>query len=435
MMFMRFAGEMVRHYGAQVTNDRSAPVTSLTQSLVELIVLIIGLLVLLNAMNVQVTPILTALGVGGLAVALALQDTLSNLFAGFYISVSGQMRLGDYIKLNSGEEGYLSDIGWRSTCWPSAPARTTCIIVPNAKAGAGHRNQLQPAGTAHGIVHPDHGGHGARPRPHRETPCLRKRRRPPPKCPAWRATNPPANLEPTGDWSLVFTVGFSVTEFAKQASVRHELRKRIIKRFRAEGIEGFLTRCAPFTCTRATGRPSARPRRATHVLLRIRRHPRAMASHRRPEIHPSQPDPVRALDEFLARLPTVFDDHHHAGIEILLGVIDIGLRGPCAAITSLIDFGAIGPVDPVSVRVRPRDREIPQDEEVRHLARSDHPHQIEVEIRPSGRGHVVIVVVAERAIEVVLLTTPPPMSEASYGRWKGKGTTACRPVAQWVGPI
>ena len=48
-----------------------------------------------------------------------------------------------------------------------------------------------------------------------------------------------------------------------------------------------------------------------------------MASHRRPEIHPSQPDPIGAIDQFLAWLFAVLDDHHHAGVEILLRVIDI----------------------------------------------------------------------------------------------------------------
>ena len=63
----------------------------------------------------SVTPIPTALGVGGLAVALALQDTLSNLFGGFSVAIARQIRLGDYIKLNTGKEGYVTDIGWRST--------------------------------------------------------------------------------------------------------------------------------------------------------------------------------------------------------------------------------------------------------------------------------------------------------------------------------
>ena len=74
---------------------------------------------------------LTALGVGGLAVALALQDTLSNLFGGFYVAVAGQVRLGDYIKLNTGEEGYVTDIGWRSTTIRALA--NNLIIVPNAK--------------------------------------------------------------------------------------------------------------------------------------------------------------------------------------------------------------------------------------------------------------------------------------------------------------
>ena len=76
------------------------------------------------------TPLLTALGVGGLAVALALQDTLSNLFGGFYVTVAGQIRLGDYIRLNSGEEGFITDISWRSTtiCGIS----NNLVIIPNA---------------------------------------------------------------------------------------------------------------------------------------------------------------------------------------------------------------------------------------------------------------------------------------------------------------
>ena len=44
-----------------------------------------------------------------------MQDTLSNLFAGFYVSISGLIHIGDYIKLNTGEEGYITDINWRCT--------------------------------------------------------------------------------------------------------------------------------------------------------------------------------------------------------------------------------------------------------------------------------------------------------------------------------
>jgi len=111
--FSRLAGNAVGFYGGRVTGAQS--VTSLTRKLAQLAVVAFGLAWLLRVFDVTLTPILTTLGVGGLAVALALQDTLSNLFGGIYVSMAGQVRLGDYIKLNTGEEGYVTDIGWRST--------------------------------------------------------------------------------------------------------------------------------------------------------------------------------------------------------------------------------------------------------------------------------------------------------------------------------
>ncbi|HXM45499.1 MAG TPA: mechanosensitive ion channel family protein, partial [Bryobacteraceae bacterium] len=105
----RLAGDLIKFHGSGIPG--ALPVTTLSQTLAQLGVVILGLLVLLNVWGISITPILTALGVGGLAVALALQDTLSNLFAGFYIAVARQVRLGDYIRLSTGEEGYVTDIG------------------------------------------------------------------------------------------------------------------------------------------------------------------------------------------------------------------------------------------------------------------------------------------------------------------------------------
>jgi len=72
----------------QRVSERKAlgrPIAGLGQSVARGIVYCVGLLVLLAALGIEITPILTALGVGGLAVALALQDTLSNLFAGIHL--------------------------------------------------------------------------------------------------------------------------------------------------------------------------------------------------------------------------------------------------------------------------------------------------------------------------------------------------------------
>ena len=93
--------------------------------------MILGLLVILNGLGLSITPMLTALGVGGLAIALALQDTLANLFAGFYLTVAKQIRIGNYIRLSSGEEGYLVDIDWRASRLRQLSNNT--VLIPNAK--------------------------------------------------------------------------------------------------------------------------------------------------------------------------------------------------------------------------------------------------------------------------------------------------------------
>jgi small-conductance mechanosensitive channel len=107
------------------------PVTSLTENIIRVIVYCIGGLIILNAFGISIAPILATLGVGGLAVALALKDTLSNFFAGFHIVVTKQIRVGDYLKLDSGEEGFVADISWRTTQIRTQAGNL--VLVPNAK--------------------------------------------------------------------------------------------------------------------------------------------------------------------------------------------------------------------------------------------------------------------------------------------------------------
>jgi small-conductance mechanosensitive channel len=94
-------------------------------------VFLVGALITLATIGVSVAPLLTALGVGGLAVGLALQDTLANLFAGFHLLVSRQVRPGDYVRLSTGEEGYVEDVTWRNTTIRRLP--NDLVIVPNAQ--------------------------------------------------------------------------------------------------------------------------------------------------------------------------------------------------------------------------------------------------------------------------------------------------------------
>ncbi|MBD2770833.1 mechanosensitive ion channel family protein [Iningainema tapete] len=104
---------------------------SLLSNLAKTIVLILGGLILLQTVGIQITPILTTLGIGGLAVGLALQDTLANLFCGFYLLLSKQVRTGDYVKIDGSHEGYVIDITWRDTTIKELS--NNVIVVPNSK--------------------------------------------------------------------------------------------------------------------------------------------------------------------------------------------------------------------------------------------------------------------------------------------------------------
>jgi small-conductance mechanosensitive channel len=233
LMCMRFAGNLVRHYGDQVPG--ALPVTTLSRNLAQLAVLILGVVWLLAAFHLNITPILAALGVGGLAVALALQDTLSNLFSGFYVTVARQVRLGDYIKLNTGEAGYVTDIGWRATS--IRELANNLIVVPNSKLAQAivtnyHLPERRMSASLQVAVSCDSD-------PDRVEDVLADvARQAIGEIPGLLGDPAPgASFDPGfGESSLGFTLYFQVAEFAQQFGVRNELRKRVLRRFREEGI-------------------------------------------------------------------------------------------------------------------------------------------------------------------------------------------------------
>jgi small-conductance mechanosensitive channel len=230
----RFAGNAVRFYGARVTGVQS--VTSLSQKLVQMIVVAIGLVWLLKVVfDMSLTPLLTAFGVGGLAVALALQDTLSNLFAGFYVSISGLARIGDYIKLNSGEEGFVTDIAWR--CTTMRTLTNNLVVIPNNKLGqAIFTNYYLPEPRMAMSITFSVGYDSDIERV--ESILLEE------TLSAAKAIDgllsdpsPTIRFNPgPGDWALVFQVIFHVAKFADQHKVQSDLRKLLFKRLQREKV-------------------------------------------------------------------------------------------------------------------------------------------------------------------------------------------------------
>ncbi|MFJ5533959.1 mechanosensitive ion channel family protein [Streptomyces sp. NPDC093261] len=219
-----------------VTQSRSGVAGSATifVNITRVVVLAMGFLVMLQTLGISIAPLLTALGVGGLAVALALQDTLANLFAGIHILASKTVQPGDYIRLSSGEEGYVVDINWRQTT--VRQLSNNLVVIPNGQlaktnminytrpeqrltvlvqVGVGYDSDLEHVEkvTAEVVAEvmteitgavPDH--------------------------------EPAVRFHTFGDSRIGFTVILGVGEFSDQYRIKHEFIKRLHKRYRAEGI-------------------------------------------------------------------------------------------------------------------------------------------------------------------------------------------------------
>jgi small-conductance mechanosensitive channel len=190
----------------------------------------------LDSLNISITPLLTTLGIGGLAVALAFKDTLANFFAGLYVLADRPIRVGDFVKIEGGPEGYVESIGWRSTRIRTLANNIT--ILPNSKVSESMITNYFLPDRRTSLLLPIGVSYQSDPRKV-EAILLEE---------ALRASREVEGLLPDpapfvrlnpgfGESSLDFTLICQVREFVDQYAVQHELRHRIFARFQKEGIE------------------------------------------------------------------------------------------------------------------------------------------------------------------------------------------------------
>ncbi len=214
--------------------DRFFAKSSLFANVVKIVIILLGALLILNHLGISITPILTTLGIGGLAVALALQETLSNLFAGMYIALDNQVKVGDYIKLDSGEEGYVEDIGWRVTKIRQLPNNT--VLVPNSKlAQAKIINYELPSSDLAVLVQVGVHYDSDLEKVEKVTCEVGKEV-------MQTVSGGVPDFEPFiryhtfGDFSINFTVILRAKTFVDRYLITHEFIKRLHRRYREEGI-------------------------------------------------------------------------------------------------------------------------------------------------------------------------------------------------------
>lgn len=201
---------------------------------VRIIVIGLGILILLDNFGISITPIIASLGIGSLAVALALQPTLENFFSGIQIMVDRPVKVGQFIKLDSGEEGYVHKVGWRSTWVRMLPNNT--VVIPNkvlvnskvlnyyypetemavlVQVGVHYDSDLEHVEkitieVAENVLNEVQGGVGE--------------------------FQPFIRYHTFNDFSIDFTVILRAREFVDGYLIKHEFIKRLHKRFNAEGI-------------------------------------------------------------------------------------------------------------------------------------------------------------------------------------------------------
>ncbi|MFN4182265.1 MAG: mechanosensitive ion channel family protein [bacterium] len=227
------AGGFVNIY--QEKMQSALPSATILTNVTKIFILLIGLLMVMSSLGISMAPILTGLGIGGVAVGLALQDTLSNFIAGLQIVAGKLFRTGDYVKLNSGEEGFIVDISWRNTTIQDISNKY--ITVPNSKIAhsivknyylpekeilipvqvvVSYDNDLEKVEkitkeVAREILQEVAGG----------IPDF----------------EPLIRFHTLDEISIKFSVILKGREFADQYRLKHEFIKRILKRYQEEGIE------------------------------------------------------------------------------------------------------------------------------------------------------------------------------------------------------
>lgn len=227
-------GKIFRNYVQKL--DLPIPTTGLAYGLLKGTILIIGLLIILSTLGISITPLITALGVGGLAVALALQDTLANLFAGIHILMEKSIRVGDFVRLETGQEGYIEDITWRTTRVRMLP--NNIVVIPNSKLAQSVVTNYYLPEKRMSLLIPIGVSYSSDPEKV-EKILVEEAKKAIGEIPGLLGEPEPfvRFIPGFGESSLDFTLICQVQEFVDQYPVQHELRKRIFKRFKEEGID------------------------------------------------------------------------------------------------------------------------------------------------------------------------------------------------------
>jgi small-conductance mechanosensitive channel len=224
---------LIKYYG--VVRPSIKTIVPTVDKIAKALIAFLGFMVILNILGVPVTAPLAAMGIGGIAIAFALQSTLNDFLSGVYIMADRPIRTGDYIELETGQKGYVTDIGWRSTRIRELP--NNIIVIPNSKlAGSIVTNYYMPEREMACLVQVGVSYDSDLAKVEKVTLDVAKKVLS--KVPGGiKEFDPFIRYHTFSDFSINFTVILRVSEFVDKYLLTHEFVKELHKRYNKEGIE------------------------------------------------------------------------------------------------------------------------------------------------------------------------------------------------------
>lgn len=203
----------------------------LTGKVMNVLVGMIAVIVILDHFGVSIGSLLVSLGVGSLAVALAAQDTLANMIAGFVILVDRPFRVGDRVEIPSGQIGDVREIGLRSTTMVTFD--NNLLVIPNAELVKSRILNHSLPGEPMRVMVKFAVAYGTRPESVRAILLETASAHPD----LLKDPAPEVHLTSLNDSSLEFTLIARAVDFRTRWAAENLIREEALGRFASEGIE------------------------------------------------------------------------------------------------------------------------------------------------------------------------------------------------------
>lgn len=241
IIIQRLINGLVTWYGQELAHrtetDLDNKLIPLVRRILTFAIYSIALLLILNNLGVEISALIAGLGLGGLAVALALQPALGNLFSSAMMVSDGVVSDGDFIELHGGPMGSVLDVGWRST--KIMTPQGNIVSIPNSKlADTIFTNYQKPKPEMAAVIFCGVAYESNLVEVERIAleVCLQVRDELPQEA-VVKSYEPILRFREFGDSNITFLVVMRATDRGNTFLVTHEVVKRLHERFGQEGIE------------------------------------------------------------------------------------------------------------------------------------------------------------------------------------------------------